>query len=299
MEYYEQRNALKGLKGLFDGFEQRTIGIQSVINAHIHEYFELLYCTSGKYELTIEKQSMILSEGDIVLIRPMQPHQTRTLLNGENRYIVLQFIPEGLLSFAQPIDELQYIFPFTHTGKQDVEFYTGAQFAGCPLGDWVKTILREYEQRAYGYEMAVRTHIELVVLWFIRQWQPRSGVMPMNEQHLENVKSVLQYVGENLGEALTVHRLAAEFNMGCSTFSRFFNLNLGESLPSYIRRLRLTRAANELMQSDKTITEIASELGFSSTSYFVMCFREQNGITPKQFRDNTGRRSDRTHRISS
>lgn len=296
MEYYEQRNALRGLKGLFDGFEQRTLGMQSVVNAHIHEYFELLYCTSGKYELTIERQRMTLSCGDVVLIRPMQPHQTRTLYGGENRYIVLQFIPECLLSFAQPIDELQYIFPFMHTSKQDVQFYSGGQIADTQLGEWVRTILREYLQKAYGYEMAIRTHIELVVLWFIRQWQPRSGVMPMNEEHLEIVKSVLQYVADNLGEAITVHELAAAFNMGSSTFSRFFNLNLGESLPSYIRRLRLTKAANELMQSDKTITEIASELGFSSTSYFVMCFREQNGITPKKFRDNTKRKPDKARR---
>ncbi len=282
--YYEKRDPAKGLDGIFECYAQRVIGIQNVVRAHIHEHFELLYCTSGCYELIVERQTMTLSAGDVVLIRPMQPHQTRTLQDGINQYTVMKFVPEGLFSSTQPIYELKYIFPFMYLNKHEIEFYTRSQLQGSRVDVLLESMLEEFAQRSYGYEMALRSYTEQILLWFIRQWYRRGSAAPMDEHGLEVIKAVFQYIEEHIDEALTVDPIARQFNMGRSTFSRFFSRYVGESLPSYVRRLRLTKAANLLIRTDKSITEIAAETGFSSTSYFVMCFREQNGMAPKQFR---------------
>jgi len=232
---------------------------------------------------------MTLSKGDVVLIRPMQPHQTRTLQDGPNQYIVLRFVPDGLFSSTQPIYELKYIFPFLYSHKQNVEFYAADQLSASRIESLLIDILNECTQKTYGHEMAVRAYTEQVLLWFIRNWHMRSNTTPMDADHLEAIKAVFQYIEEHVDEPLTVAQIASSFSMGRSTFSRFFSQYVGESLPSYIRRLRLTRAANALIQTNKTITEIAAENGFASTSYFTMCFREQNSMTPKQFRSNANR----------
>lgn len=284
--FYEKTDPARGLDGIFDCFAQRTTGMQDVVQAHIHDHFELLYCTAGRYELIVEKQPMILSEGDAVLIRPMQPHQTRTLREGENQYVVLKFMPEGLFSSTQPIYELKYIFPFIYTNKQEIEFYARESLKGSGLRALVLDLLRESETKAYGYEMAVRSYTERILLWFIRQWRERSDAAPMDEAQLLAIKAVFAYLDEHLDEPLTVSRMAKRFSMGRSTFSRFFGRNVGESLPSYVRRLRLTHAARMLAQSDRSVTEIAAETGFASASYFALCFREQNGVTPRQFQLN-------------
>jgi len=284
--YYEKRNPAKGLDGIFECNVQRTVGLQDVVQAHIHEHFELLYCTEGRFELIVGKQTMILSRGDVVLIRPMQPHQTRTLYDGVNQYTVLRFMPEALFSSMQPIYELKYIFPFIYYNKQEIEFFTRKQLEGSHIDSLLQCLLEECAGRFYGYEMAVRSYTEQVLLWFIRQWHQNSNAMPMDKRCLEIIQAVFQYIDEHIDEPVDVGQVAKRFNMGRSTFSRFFNHYVGESLPSYVRRSRLSKAVKLLINTDKSITEIAAESGFSSISFFVMCFREQNGITPRQFRCN-------------
>ncbi len=291
--FYEKTDPAKGLDGIFECFLQRTVGIQDVVQAHIHDHFELLYCTGGSFELIVEKQPMVLSVGDAVLIRPMQPHQTRTFQGGVNQYIVMKFMPEGLFSSAQPMYELKYIFPFIYASKQEIEFYTRDALKGSRIQGLLQALLDEAQRRAYGYEMAMRSYTEQILLWFIRKWYERGKAEPMDAFHLQVIKAVFLYLDEHPGEELTVSQLARRFNMGRSTFSRFFSRYAGESLPSYVRRLRLTKAANLLAQTDKSVTEIASETGFSTTSYFVLCFREQNGLTPKQFHMNAVRMQER------
>ena len=286
--YYEKRDPAKGLDGIFECYAPLVTGVQTVVRAHIHEHFELLYCTSGSYELIVEKQTRILSAGDVVLIRPMQPHQTRTLFDGVNQYTVLKFVPEGLFSSTQPIYEMKYIFPFMYFNRHEIEFFTRSQLAGSRIDVLLECMLEEFARRSYGYEMALRSYTEQILLWFIRQWHGRGGAAPVDEQGLELIKGVFRYIEEHIEDTLSVDQIAAECNMGRSTFSRFFSRYVGESLPSYVRRLRLTKAANLLIQTDKSITEIAAETGFSSTSYFVLCFREQNGMSPRQFQ--TGKR---------
>jgi len=281
--YYEERDPAKGLDGIFECYNQRIIGKRPVVRAHMHEHFELLYCTSGSYELIVEKQTMTLSMGDAVLIRPMQTHQTCTLFDGINQYTVLKFMPEGLFSSTQPIYEMKYIFPFMYFNRHEIEFFTRGQLTGSRIDFLLQCVLEEFARRSYGYEMALRSYTEQILLWFIRQWHKRGGATPVDERGLERIKAVFRYVEEHIDETLAIEQIAKEFNMGRSTFSRFFSRYVGESLPSYVRRLRLTRAADLLLQTDKSITEIANETGFSSTSYFVMCFREQNGMSPRQF----------------
>ena len=284
--YYEERNPSKGLDGIFECEIQRTVGIRDVVHAHIHDHFELLYCTGGCFEIILENQTMILANGDLILIRPMQPHQIRTLHDGINQYTVMKFIPDGLFSSTQPIYELKYIFPFIYYNKQEINFFTCEQLKGSNIDLLLECLLEESLRKYYGYEMALRSYTEQVLLWFIRQWHHNRSSIPMDENCPETIKAMFLYINEHIDEPITVEQVARQFNMGRSTFSRFFNQYVGESLPSYIRRLRLIKAAKLLIHTNKSITEIATETGFSSISFFVKCFREQNGITPKHFRRN-------------
>ena len=51
----------------------------------------------------------------------------------------------------------------------------------------------------------------------------------------------------------------------------------------YIRLCRLKKAAELLAKGDLRINEVASKLGFSTTSYFTSCFLKQFGLTPSEF----------------
>ena len=52
-----------------------------------------------------------------------------------------------------------------------------------------------------------------------------------------------------------------------------------------LRRLRLRRASSLLATTDKSVSEVAYEVGFSSPSYFAKCYREEFGVSPTEKRN--------------
>jgi AraC-like DNA-binding protein len=68
--------------------------------------------------------------------------------------------------------------------------------------------------------------------------------------------------------------------------SRSFNQETGLSLIHYLTRYRVQQAKQLLLTTDKTITEIAMEVGFSDSNYFSRVFRQEAGVSPVTFRQN-------------
>lgn len=96
----------------------------------------------------------------------------------------------------------------------------------------------------------------------------------------ERVERVVAIIRERLAEPPTLEELGKL--VGCSPFylSRTFSAEMGMTLPQYLRRLRLERAA-ELLRSGKfNVTEAAMEVGYSSLSHFSQAFHEQYGCCP-------------------
>jgi AraC family transcriptional regulator len=70
--------------------------------------------------------------------------------------------------------------------------------------------------------------------------------------------------------------------VGCSPFylSRTFSKETGQTIPQYLRQLRLERAATLLRSGDYNVTEVALEVGYSSLSHFSQAFHQQFGCCP-------------------
>ena len=65
---------------------------------------------------------------------------------------------------------------------------------------------------------------------------------------------------------------------------RAFRQGLGVTPALYLLRLRLNHAARMLIETDRTVTEVALACGFSGPSYFCRAFRDLTGVAPRDFR---------------
>jgi len=285
--YLEKHNPKRDLGGLCECFVQDSSGIRNVASLHIHPCFELLYCLHGSYEINADQYSCHLEKGDAVLIHPMSPHSARSLQEGLNRYLVLKFTPESLYATGQQLYGLKYLFPYLHFSDCCAYVQKASELSQSRVPELLQDILRERQQQNYGYELALHAYISQVMLWFLRSWHRARGAGEMDERTLERLQQAQRFIDARMEDSLRQEDVAAHLGMGLSTFSRFFADASGMSFPAYVRGKRLSKAAALLAQSKQTITEIAVETGFSSASYFVLCFRKQYGITPSRFRKLT------------
>lgn len=84
---------------------------------------------------------------------------------------------------------------------------------------------------------------------------------------------------------LTLNDLAAKMFLSPAAASRLFRKATGENFTEYRRRTRLDYVKKELETTQKSITKIAVETGFTSSSVFNRVFREEYGVTPSQYRE--------------
>ncbi|HUW65439.1 MAG TPA: response regulator [Spirochaetia bacterium] len=98
------------------------------------------------------------------------------------------------------------------------------------------------------------------------------------------IGQVKEYLRRHYREEITLARAAGSVHLNPAYLSRLFKQKSGQSFVAYLTLLRLENAKELLLSSDRTIDQIAADVGFRNNSYFTTVFRKREGITPSEFR---------------
>ncbi len=100
----------------------------------------------------------------------------------------------------------------------------------------------------------------------------------------ERTAVFLQYIARHYGEEVSLNSLAASANVSPSECLRCFKAVLHTTPYHYLMEYRLSKAAEQLRQTEEPISAIAAGVGFNHLSHFGRCFREKTGLTPGAYR---------------
>lgn len=106
---------------------------------------------------------------------------------------------------------------------------------------------------------------------------------------VESLQRAIDYTEEHLLDNLATGDIAKQAHVSEFHFQRIFTILTGITLGEYIRRRRLTLAAQELSNTSNRIIDIALKYGYDTPESFSKAFRRQHGLTPSQARNNTGK----------
>lgn len=110
---------------------------------------------------------------------------------------------------------------------------------------------------------------------------------PENHPHDYFITKAVKTVEAHLmDENFKVDDFAAEMNMSKAVLNRKFKHLVGETPNSFVRKIRLNKAAVMLVTTDCSISEIAYMTGFGQTHYFIKKFKEIYNETPGNYRQN-------------
>ena len=107
----------------------------------------------------------------------------------------------------------------------------------------------------------------------------------MRDEYISRINRVLDYIDANLDKQLRLDTLAGVAHFSPYHFHRIFKGVMGEPLNRFIQRLRLEKAALQLINNPKkSITEIALDCGFSGSAPFARAFKDGFGISAGKWR---------------
>jgi AraC-like DNA-binding protein len=95
---------------------------------------------------------------------------------------------------------------------------------------------------------------------------------------------VFAYLSQKAGEAVSQADAARLAGLSPAAFSRFFRRASGKTFQAYVTDMRLSEVCRQLLESKRTISEIAFGAGFGNLSNFNRAFRIARGIAPGEFR---------------
>lgn len=290
MAYFEDEKFIEeGIAYPFKTHVQSTIGCTNIVDVHYHHHIEILYALSGKYSLYINGETHFFDIGDMVVINAMETHSVASLFHGLGEYIVIRFQPEFLYTTAQSLFESKYVLPFTMSQSTHQRVFKSGDIQGTHIPGLLKAISQEDKQRAYGFELAIRTHLGQLFLWILRYWHTQGLDLNIDadikKSTIERFQGAFDYVAEHYDHPIQASDMAAMCNMSYSYFCRVFKQIMGRSFTEYLNFIRLSRAEHLLVATDFTVTEVALAVGYTTSSYFISQFKAHKGMTPKQFKE--------------
>lgn len=248
------------------------------VNLHSHNYVEILCCkSSSDVEYLIGSDRYRLQKGDIVYVpagvshRPIMPEKLTVPYERDVLWISTEFI-----------DMVSKMYPDAVTANRNLSL--PIRTAGTRwefLGDVFRNGVLEEERKRPGWETAVMGNTLLILTYMKRMYMERSaGTMQAEKPEL--LDRINGYIEQHYARHITIDDLARQFFVSNSTISHLFKQKMGVSLYRYITQRRLI-AAKALIVQKVPMEEIAHMVGFVDYSTFYRAFKQEFGISPRQF----------------
>lgn len=141
----------------------------------------------------------------------------------------------------------------------------------------------EHDRRGTARDAIMLQSLLLRLVYLLGRYATSQSSYPSRRSNRETIEDTLAYIRENPTAELSLSSLAARANFSPVYFHKLFKASTGKNLREYIEEKRVGRAIALLTETEKTLTEIAYECGFSSQSYFSYAFKKRMGTTPREY----------------
>lgn len=252
---------------------------------HWHEELQFCLVTRGKIRFFVEEESVLLQTGDGIFINSGYLHMARPVEDPDSTYICLDVHARLLSGFPGSVMDNKYFHPLLTDSAADFLSLREEEPWQKAVLDQIRRIYDLSESSAFGYELSILSSLyQMFADLAAHRSKPAAGCR--KSRNNEAAQKILSYLASHYSEKITLSDIAACASFAESECCRIFKRYSGESIFNYLRDYRLEQSTYLLRSTDRSISDIAYDCGFNSTSYYIKAFRDLFHITPKKYRDS-------------
>lgn len=253
---------------------------------HLHPYYEMMFLLAPNATHLIEGVPYNIHMGDFVLLAPSVMHKSVYYKGEPSKRVIIDFMypldkPETADAYKEILKPFHADLPIYRFDFQDQQ----------RLIDILNSLfIFSKEHKYYGNpadEFYIHNKFQELLYTF---YDLRNKNIYTNDQSYNSIQQkmyeISSYIHTHYDENISLDALSEQFFISSSYLSREFKHVTGFNLSNYIQLTRIKNAQYQLISSNKKISQIAEECGFSSFSQFNRIFNKISGASPREYRQS-------------
>lgn len=246
---------------------------------HWHNSIEILYVLKGTLHVTIGTCKYELVEKDLEIVNINETHSIYSN-DPNNKVVIFHIDPCFFEKYYSDIENMYFYTNTTDDEAQDSEAYD-------EMRTFLSRILCEAVQKQDNYDEEIE-HILVGLLYHLinnfHYLMYEKEEIKEKDNHLERYHRISKYIFNNYNDNITLQDIAKKEFLSTHYLSHEIKDATGYNFTDLLNLTRVEESLKLLLDSDKTISEISEDVGFSHARYFNKHFKIHYKCTPMQYR---------------
>lgn len=245
---------------------------------HWHNAMEIIFVIKGRLKITIETQTFIVEESEMEIINSNEAHKLECI-DEYNEVLVFNIDP----CFFEGYYDLDNVYFYTDSSREGAQ--EGEKY--YILRKYLSMLLFEYVKKQKGYEENLQSILLKLLFHLINNFHQliyEEESLKDDVVQFKRYERIIKYIYSNYMYKITLQDIAKMEYLSSNYLSNKIKNNMGYGFNDFLNLTRVEESIKLLLDTDKTISEISEEMGFSHIRYFNKYFKKYCRCTPMQYR---------------
>ncbi len=245
---------------------------------HRHDFFFILALKKGTGRHEIDFVEYRILDNSLFIIRPGQVHQLE-LKAGCTGYLV-----EFNTEFYHPKDKLstQRLRKASSKNYCELEINRFNRLQAT-----LASMFQEFTAREEGYKDIIKSSLDIFFIEFIRQSEnPKADAATTNSYSQERFEEFMEFLDRHIATHKQVSQYTDMMSLSPYQLNEITKSSVGKTASELINEHIILESKRYLLATPNQVKEIADQLGYEDTSYFIRFFKKHTGHSPEAFRQH-------------
>ena len=251
-----------------------------------HDFWEINYADKEDVYVGVDGERKLLKQGEILFIKPNQPHFVESGNKEPNLFIVSFLCRSSSMRFFA---DKQYAVPEKYRYLLQNIMSEAAETFELPDFDPNLTQLKRRSTPNLGAEQIIKNALETLLIYLLRheqkKEQPQAFFVSKIADSMELQDEIVRILHAKIYDKFRLEDLREELHYGTTQLCTFFYKKTGNSIYQTYLKLKIDEA-KKLIRKNLSFAEIAEKLCFDSVSTFAYTFKKHTSMTPKEYRNS-------------
>lgn len=259
--------------------------------AHRHNFIEMMYVCAGTVTHVIGGKEVRVRAGDLLFLGRHTVHSIRAAGEGDigvNFIILPEFFDAAFTMLDRDNILMDFISGFLRRSDHP-DRYLHFQVSEVPqVQNLVENLVISLIDRHEDENRINQVQMGLLFLYLQKYTDLLEEASPVSYQD-SLVMAVLRYIDQHY-PAASLTELSGQLSQPLPLLSKLIKQRTGANFKELLQRKRIQVAQTLLSDTTLPVSDIVTAVGYENNSYFYRCFREKNGISPKEYRERERRK---------